>query len=145
MAGNDDIALFVSSDDSFEVSVYYAADSETGIFYAVREDQATEKEKEKMNSIKFTCRFPDWGMCRTIVAESTVNIGGRIIVDPGQMQVAIVSHLVTGWDIKVDGEKDLPFSIEKLIKLRPDIVRCLFELVSIRLVEAGVWESLVTI
>jgi hypothetical protein len=136
---------FVSSEETFSMKVCYAMDEEAGIFYACTEDQLTEMEKDSLSSIVFTCRFPDWGMCKSIVSSSTVNVGGRVIIDPTQLQVAIVESLVTGWDLK-DGEgKDLIFSIDKLMKLRPDIVRCLFELVSKKLVEAGVWDSIVSI
>jgi len=136
---------FVNEEDKFVCRVYYAMDEEAGIFYACKEDQVTEKEKDKLNSIGFTCRFPDWGTCKSIVSSSTMNIGGRVIIDPTQLQVSIVESLVMGWDLKDGDGQEMPFSISKLLKLRPDIVRCLFELVSQKLVEAGVWESIVAI
>jgi hypothetical protein len=137
--------LFVDSKDSFSAIVYYSVDEDNGILLAAREDQLTEDEKKDMSTIEFSCIFPDWGTCRTIVSESTVNVGGRIFVDPGQMQVALINHLVVGWDIEKDDGKPLKFSMEKLINLRPDIVRCLIELVNQELVAAGIWESLVQI
>ncbi len=137
------VSPFVDSEELCYATVYYSIEEEHGFFFACRDDEVQPDEKDSYASIKFSYSIPNWGDCKSIISYSTINLGDRIVVDPSRIQIGILESVIKDWDlVNGDGEK-VPFSSEKLLECRPDIVRCLYELVSKRLVAEGVWDTLV--
>jgi len=135
--------IFVSDKDTFTVSVYYSLD---GAKLLVRPGSISETEKQsgKFKQVTLTCKMPSWFDAQLLVRSCTQVSNGRPVVNFSELHGQLLRGLATGWDMKdEDGTTDLPYSLEQLGKLRPQIARGLVDAVLQKLIEDGVYESIV--
>jgi hypothetical protein len=131
--------VFVTTEDSFDLSAYYTKE---GKFEVFKPGQITEEDKEKFTPITLSFVMPDYAKSRAIMRQSTVHFQGQASIDFGMLQNALFEVLVTGWNLKDEKGEEIPFSFEKLGQMRPDIARCFVEQLAEKLVEEGVYDSI---
>ena len=134
--------LFVTDKDAFEVSVYYTRE---GGRLEIKNSSALKDEEKssgkfKSISVKFT--VPTWSQAQEIMRSSTTFANGRPHMDFGVFQVAMMKVLASGWDVKDDEGKEVPYSLERLGSLRPEIGRAIFEGLQEKLTEYGVYDTI---
>ena len=136
-------SIFVSDKDSFEVTVYYCREGEK---FSVRNGKGfseSEKKAKDYKSITITCKTPSWIDAKVIVRECTRFENGRGNINFSELHTQLLRMLIKGWDMKdEDGVTDLPFSLDQLDIMRPEIARGLVDAVLQKLIEDGIYESI---
>jgi len=132
--------IFVSEEqDTFELSAYYTKE---GDFKVYKPDELSDEDKENHLKMAISFVMPDYAKSRAIMRQSTVYMGGQSTIDYSVLQNSMFEVLVKGWDLKNEEGEEIPFSFEKLSRMRPDIARCFVEQLVKKLTDEGVYDSL---
>lgn len=131
-------SIFVSREDTFELTVYYAKE---GDFAVKRPDDLTDEERESGGYLSLTIKFgiPDHATSKALMRRSTTYVGGTAGFDAATFNNLLFETLAKSWDVKDDNGKPLDFDIMKLNDMRPDIVRAFVDLLQEKLEELGLY------
>jgi len=133
-------SIFVSRDDTFELTVYYTKE---GDFAVKKSDQLTDEEKEsEYSSVTIKFSVPDHASAKVMMRRSTSMVGGMSNFDNSMFNNMMFELLAKSWDLKDDNGKAINFEAAKLNEMRPDIVRAFVELLQEKLDEQGLYEAI---
>jgi hypothetical protein len=132
--------IFVSEEeDTFDLSAYYTKEGE---FKVYKPDELSDEDKEKHLKMTIVFTMPDYAKSRAIMRQCTVYMGGQSSIDFSVLQNSMFEVLVKGWSLKDEKGEEIPFSFEKLSRMRPDIARCFVEQLVKKLTDEGVYDSM---
>jgi len=135
-------SIFVDGKELFKVKVYYTIDEDVDRMLVYGESEVDEGRAKEMKGITFDFRKPDWMLSRVIMRSSRMHLDGEVMIDIGQLNASLFQFLCVDWDIVDPDGEEIEFSYEKLITVRPDIARCACNELQTKLIEEGVWASL---
>jgi hypothetical protein len=94
--------LFIRSDDTVDVDIYYLEEGETYRFARSEADLDGDCEK-----VSFQIKRPSWGDQRTIMEGSfMLDDNGTPVVDPHRFQDMKFRVLIKGWSLEEDFNED---------------------------------------
>jgi hypothetical protein len=133
-------SIFVSEEqDTFDISAYYTKEGE---FKVYKPAELSDEDKATYSQVTIKFVIPDYAKCRAIMRQSTVYMGGNSTIDYSVLQNSMFEVLVKDWDLKTEEGEKIPFSFEKLSRMRPDIARCFVEQLVEKLTDEGVYDSM---
>jgi len=135
--------IMISDKDTFDLTVYYKR--EGGVLFAVpgytRIDASPDMKDMKELTVKM--RQPDWQTAKTAVRNNTMLISGRSVIDHVSLRQSLFEMMAVSWNI-VDAEGEpVALDLDSLGKTRPEIMRCFVEMLERKLVEQGIYHSIV--
>jgi hypothetical protein len=135
--------LFVKKENTFSLSAYYTKD---GKMEVRRGDAIAESEMDNWSKMVITFSYPDFGISKAIMRNSMDQDANGAFSD-GSFRNNLLTYLAQEWNLtekdpESDEEKGIPLNLEKLNELRPDITRLYVELLQEKLIEEGLYQSL---
>jgi hypothetical protein len=136
--------VFVNKQQTFDLSAYFTKEDPLQVG---RKEDIEKEDLPKWEEMTVTFQLPDYGLSKLVMRNSVDYDSGSGTLNDGAFKNNLLVYLAKKWnlvekDSETGEEKEMPLNLEKLNELRPDITRLFVELLQEKLIEEGLYESM---
>lgn len=133
--------ILVTEKDTFDLKVYYKREGGSLVILPGYEANPSP-DSDDVKVLVVTMRLPDWRTSKVAVRNNTMFIGGQQVLDQTSFRQALVEMMAVSWNIVDADGSPVTLDMESLGRTRPEIMRYLVEMLERKLVEKGMYTSI---
>lgn len=123
------MSIFIEDTDLIEITINYGTDKDNKVIIinddpTKTQNDVTDDEYEKIESVKMTFRRPDFSLSQRITSASTsTDSGGIQVMNIMALQNNLIYFLAQSWDVKDEKGEPVELNNTSIGKLKIEIAR----------------------
>jgi hypothetical protein len=135
--------ILVSDKDLFSLTAYYKKEGGKFIVVPGYGNPHVGDDMDGMKAVTIDFHLPDWSASRNVVRNNTIFVNNSQSIDYVSLRQSLFEMMAVSWNIvDVDGNP-VVLDTDSLGKTRPDIMRCFLDMLERKLVEEGLYPSII--